>query len=427
MSLTSRRSCARIYSDNEHTGNLVCSITNRERGKAKLGDEIPRLLPCRHALPHPTLPRSLALTSESLIVDPEFAAIIPPLTEEELSALETSLVAGGCRDALVVWHDHDILLDGHNRLAICRKQGIEYRTASVALPDRASAKVWIITNQFARRNLTPYQRAELALELEPVYAEQAKERQRAGGVEKVPQKSAEAITETRERVAKQAGVSRDTIAKVKVIREKASDEVKSKLRSGEPGMSINSEYLIAAGKATPHTPHVSRNSGENEWYTPPEYVEAARLVMGSIDCDPASSPIANTTVKATVFFTAEEDGLYQKWGQNTFTNPPYSQPLIGKFVDGLIARLEVGEVKQAVVLVNNATETTFFQKLLYKASAICFPKGRIRFLDPEGNPSGTPLQGQAILYFGRCNEVFCDVFSQFGHTSCWFAKETIDE
>lgn len=189
------------------------------------------------------------MIAESIVVDPEFSALIPPLTTEERDALETSLVAGGCRDALVVWHGHDILLDGHNRLAICRKHGIEYRTASVALPDRASAKVWIIKNQFARRNLTPYQRAELALELEPVIAEQARERQREGGREKAVQKSAQAESKTRDEVAKLAGVSHDTIAKAKVIREKASEETKAALRRGESSINAEHKELKSAERA----------------------------------------------------------------------------------------------------------------------------------------------------------------------------------
>ena len=94
----------------------------------------------------------------------------------------------------------------------------------------------LVRNQFGRRNLTPYQRAELALKLEPLIAKKAKEKKRkAGGA--VPQKSAEAPIETRGELAKVAGVSRDTIAKVKLIAAKAPEKMKEQLRKGE--VSIN--------------------------------------------------------------------------------------------------------------------------------------------------------------------------------------------
>jgi ParB family chromosome partitioning protein len=142
-------------------------------------------------------------------------------------------------------------------------------------------------------------------------------------------------------------------------------------------------------------PHVAHATGENEWYTPPEYIEAARAVMGEIDCDPASIEIANRIVKAKKFYSIKDDGLMQKWGKRIWMNPPYSQPLIAEFCESVTVRYESGEVEQACVLVNNATETTWFQRMLEKASAVCFIRGRVKFLNIEGNP-GAPLQGQAL-------------------------------
>lgn len=161
--------------------------------------------------------------------------------------------------------------------------------------------------------------------------------------------------------------------------------------------------------------HVGHNSGENEWYTPPDYIEAASLVLGGIDCDPASSLIANKTVKAKTFFTAEQDGLRKKWGHRVWMNPPYAQPLIAQFCEGLATRLESGEVESAIVLVNNATDTAWFHRILGKAAAACFVKGRVRFLDPQGNP-GAPLQGQAVLFFGADSKIgsFSKAFAGFG-------------
>lgn len=160
-------------------------------------------------------------------------------------------------------------------------------------------------------------------------------------------------------------------------------------------------------------PHVSFNSGQNEWYTPPEYIEAARAVMGDIDLDPASSEIANRTVQAKTYYTAQDDGLSYEWRGRIWMNPPYSSEWIGKFTEKLTHHFSSGDVAEAMVFVNNATETGWFQGMLDCASAVCFPRQRVKFLDPDGNP-GAPLQGQAVLYFGANKEKFKSEFEKFG-------------
>ncbi len=160
--------------------------------------------------------------------------------------------------------------------------------------------------------------------------------------------------------------------------------------------------------------HVAYNSGNNEWYTPSEYIAAARQVMGGIDCDPASSDIANKTVGASCYFTAEDDGLAHNWSGRVWMNPPYAGELIGKFTEKLAGHFTEGRVFEAIVLVNNATETNWFQGLLVHASAVCFPRQRVKFIDTEGNPTGAPLQGQAVLYLGNNPDRFACEFSTFG-------------
>ena len=113
------------------------------------------------------------------IIDPEFHALIPPPSEDERIQLEANIRAEGCRDALVIWDG--IILDGHNRFEICERLKMEYRTKAIELKDRAAAVEWIIRNQFGRRNLSAYQRAELALRLEPIIAAKAKEKQKDEG------------------------------------------------------------------------------------------------------------------------------------------------------------------------------------------------------------------------------------------------------
>ena len=189
-------------------------------------------------------------------------------------------------------------------------------------------------------------------------------------------------------------------------------------RRGEIGNGCRFELtdaykLLSEGGDKEKSAHVSNNSGENEWYTPPQYIEAALAVMGSIDLDPASCETANKTVGAAEIFTKDDDGLSKTWGGNVWMNPPYAQPLIGQFAEKITAEVESGNVKQACVLVNNATETAWFRRMMERASAVCFPTGRVRFLDQDGKP-GAPLQGQAVLYFGTSSERFTNEFSQLG-------------
>jgi ParB family chromosome partitioning protein len=181
------------------------------------------------------------------------------------------------------------------------------------------------------------------------------------------------------------------------IPEEKFEERIAELKAG--GQELTSAEMLRLSKGL--KTHVGYNSGDNEWYTPPDLIEAARKVMGGIDLDPASSVIANKTVKAKKIYTAEDDGLSHKWSGRVWMNPPYAQPLITQFSVMAVGEFRAGRITQACILVNNATETEWFQTIMTEAAAICFLKGRVKYLDPEGNPSGAPLQGQAVLYLGE--------------------------
>jgi len=170
----------------------------------------------------------------------EFKKLIPALTAEEFKQLEENILKDGIRDPLVLWNRY--LIDGHNRYQIAFKHGLEYKTIDKEFKDESEVKEWMINNQFGRRNLSNYQRSVLALELESVFSERAKENLKLSDG-KGKQKSAEVKIEpieTRKEVAKVANVSHDTISKVKQIQTNSSDEVKEKLISGD--MSINQAY-----------------------------------------------------------------------------------------------------------------------------------------------------------------------------------------
>ncbi len=160
-------------------------------------------------------------------------------------------------------------------------------------------------------------------------------------------------------------------------------------------------------------PHVAHNTGDNEWYTPAEYIQAAVDVMGGIDCDPASSVAANKQIGASTFYTAADNGLVQEWHGRVWLNPPYDGTLIAKFSKKLVDEYVSDRTSEAIVLVNNATETDWFLRLASVGNAFCFPTSRVKFWAPDGRIAA-PLQGQAIVYFGANQQRFVERFAAFG-------------
>lgn len=177
----------------------------------------------------------------------EYKTLIPPLSPEEYQYLEENILKDGVREPLVVWGD--ILIDGHNRYEICQKHGITYKTVNKDFESDEEAERWIILNQFGRRNLTKFQRSELALKLKPMLAVQAKERQKIYCGNQYDKKSGLRQNsvqvqkgKTSDDIAKIAGVSRDTISKVSVIQEKGSPEQIERARTGGKGNTVNAIY-----------------------------------------------------------------------------------------------------------------------------------------------------------------------------------------
>jgi phage N-6-adenine-methyltransferase len=184
-------------------------------------------------------------------------------------------------------------------------------------------------------------------------------------------------------------------------------------RDTDSNKAMRMVHSILAGKEE-NDAHVGHNSRAVEWYTPKAYIDAARLVLGGIDLDPASSDIAQQTVQATTFYTKHDNGLKQPWAGRVWMNPPYSAKLIDKFMCKLVEHFSAGDVTAAITLTNNSTDTAWFKKCADIATAVCFATGRVKFLDPDGNP-GAPLQGQAIMYFGTEPDKFGEAYAPFGH------------
>ena len=166
----------------------------------------------------------------------EFKDLIPPLTTEEFKQLENNCLEEGIREKILTWNG--FIIDGHNRFEIATRWDLDFETESKYFKDEEAVKEWMILNQFGRRNLSNYQRSVLALELEDVFSKKAKENQ--GNRNDITSVRNLTNVDTKKELSKVASVSHDTIAKVKKIQEKAPEEIKAKLATGE--VSINAAY-----------------------------------------------------------------------------------------------------------------------------------------------------------------------------------------
>jgi phage N-6-adenine-methyltransferase len=363
----------------------------------------------------------------TLLIDPEFESLCPAITPEEFSLLDASIDNEGCREPILLWSgDGNPIIDGHNRYRICSQVGHKFKTKILDLPDRQACIEWIISNQLGRRNCSEEQKAYLRGKR----YKHEKKKQGGTGANQHKEQSGNSChsAKTEEKLAAEYSVSPKTIRNDAAFAEsvdaiaEVAPEVKQEILSGRS--ELTRKQIQEVAEAPPERRveaiqeikkvHVSNNSGVVEWYTPPIYIDAAREVMGEIDLDPATSEVAQENVKASCYYTAADGGLEQQWSGRVWMNPPYAAGLVDDFIEKLCEHYVSEEVTEAVVLVNNATETKWFQRALRTASAACFPASRIKYLNADGVPANSPLQGQAFLYLGVKADRFREVFSEFG-------------
>jgi hypothetical protein len=183
----------------------------------------------------------------NFIINEEFAGLIPPLSGDELHNLEQSLLKEGCRDPLVVWHN--TIIDGHHRYAICSKHGISFNIIEKPeLETELDVKLWMINNQFSRRNLPTETRLALAYRFKELEAQKAKERMQATQFKEIdntastpvytPQINEQKPENTEkgralEAIAKKAGVSHTTAFQYDKIQQQGTEEQKAEVAEGK--------------------------------------------------------------------------------------------------------------------------------------------------------------------------------------------------
>ncbi|HZS09506.1 MAG TPA: DUF3102 domain-containing protein [Blastocatellia bacterium] len=106
-----------------------------------------------------------------LVIDPEFASLLPRLRPEVWAGLEASILQYGCVESLVTWRG--VLLDGHARYAICHQHGLPFKVVEIDLADRNAAKLWILRHQLSRKNFTPDEMVTILVLAEEMKREEA--------------------------------------------------------------------------------------------------------------------------------------------------------------------------------------------------------------------------------------------------------------
>jgi hypothetical protein len=225
----------------------------------------------------------------------KFNDILPPLTADEFKQLEANILADGIRDPLIKWGD--VLIDGHNRYKIAQKHGLEYKTVQMEFDSDEAVMKWIVANQTGRRNLNDAQRLDLAMRLEPMLREMAKENSMAN----LKQNSDGAnwsrreTGRTRDKIADVVGVGGSTVTRFKRVKEKGDEETVRKMMSGEISISAafnqtKAQNPIKVGR--PHNPRTGEPITEKTCTScgrtlPAEkfYLSNGKLSYGCMQCE----------------------------------------------------------------------------------------------------------------------------------------------
>ena len=195
-----------------------------------------------------------------IVVNEELKAYIDPLTPEEHEALERSILAEGCRDALVLWGD--VLVDGHNRYGICQKHGLPFQTVQhPQFKSMEDVHLWMIDQHLGRRSVSDFQRGVLALRKREILAERrarlvassatssadAASTDTVGGATQADPATSAAAPEplkSRADIAKAARLSNSQVVLIEKIQKQAAPELVAAVKAGT--ISINAAAAVAS-------------------------------------------------------------------------------------------------------------------------------------------------------------------------------------
>lgn len=369
------------------------------------------------------------------------ADLFPLMEGDEFNALVKSMIERGWDPRRPAERYKGLILDGRNRLRAAEVANV---TPVIVEWNGADPYDYVWAHNVVRRHLNEGQlalirsdfnaakRAEIEIKKEAanearsraasegrVGRAAAKDQSRLPTDETKP--NAKGSIAARE-LAKDAEVSVDTAQKALVVKDQAP-ELAAQVKAGEK--SLSAAYKELKG--------IPQHSGESpEWYTPTDYVEAARAALGgTIDFDPASCDQANETVRAGVYYTEHDNGLAQLCTGNGFVNPPGG--LVKEFWNWLVGLWRAGYVERAIWIGYSLEQLQVLQQFETTPLdfPLCFPRRRIAFESPGGGKK-SPTHANYIAFLpsirGGRDEVkrFESAFAPFGRVVSWELPHEVD-
>jgi hypothetical protein len=236
-----------------------------------------------------------------IVVTEELKAYIDPLTPEEHDALERSILAEGCRDALVLWGN--VLVDGHNRYGICSKHGLPFQTVqNTRFKSMEDVHLWMIDQHLGRRSISDFQRGVLALRKREIVAERRARSEAVAAalpVAEAPPPAPEASAlETREALAKVARLSSSQVQQIEKIQKQGAPELVAAVKAGV--VSINAAAAVATLPAEEQA--AAAAAGADELKQAAKRVREARRRPPKEEtapqATPADAPVSADTVES---------------------------------------------------------------------------------------------------------------------------------
>lgn len=344
----------------------------------------------------------------------EVSNIFPLLEGEEFEALVVDIAENGLLEP--IWLDSNgLILDGRNRHRACIEAGTEPQFRIWL--GKGSLISFVASMNLYRRHLTASRRATVAANMIPIFQAEARERQRGG-------QGGTLLQAILPEAKSDKGLSRDKVAEIMNVSsgyvrdslrlKREAPELFDEVDRGNMNIPQAMRELTGPSQAVAVTVFSSESV---EYYTPSEYIEATREVMGDIDLDPASCKAAQEVIGATQYYTKEDNGLEQAWEGRVWLNPPYgkigNESSQGHWGQKLLDEYRDGDVSEAILLVKAATGYEWFEKL-WDELPVCFARERISFIRENGDNDGSSKQGTAFFYLGENIDQFIDVFTQFG-------------